>query len=140
MAIRKAKVQEQVAEAVARSHPGDRPLATVHAVSGPPPPLMLFFGFIMLFVVKYYFVTVTDRALVVHRAVKFTGRPGEVVFSLPREQARYIVGGVRHGHRWHTFRLTFPGDTRPTRMNVAGVWSAEFGHLLHALGAAQPGR
>ncbi|MBB5939099.1 hypothetical protein [Streptomyces zagrosensis] len=138
MAMRKAKVQEQVVQAVARSNPGDRLVATVHGISGPAPQLTMAFGFIMLFVVKYYFVTVTERAVVVHRAAKFTGRPGDVVFNLPREQAHGIASEVRHGRQWNSFRLLFPGAAKPTRINVAAPWANDLGRLLSALGAAAP--
>lgn len=134
MAVRKEKVLEQVAAAVARDRPGDPPVVTVHAVSGPSPLWMPLLGFFLLFRVKYYFLTVTQQGVVIHRVVKLTGRPAEAVVSLPQEHVRPLISQVQYGTPWNNFRLHFPGERRPTRLNVARVWRPELEQLLHVMG------
>ncbi|WP_433889763.1 hypothetical protein [Streptomyces sp. CA-111067] len=125
MAIRKSTMQEQVAQAIAQINPADRPIATIHTVTGPSPYLTNLFGLIAQAFVKYYFVTVTEQAVVFHKAGRMSARPKELVAAIPRAEAAALVTDVRRGALWSSLRFQLPGEPKPTRLNVARYWRAE---------------
>lgn len=90
MAIKKATIQQQVAEAIAQINPADRPIVTIQAIAGPSVWLMSMLGLIGQMFLTYYFVTVTEQAVVLHKASRMSNRPQEIVFAipLPRPSAR----------------------------------------------------
>lgn len=93
MAIKKATIQQQVAEAIARINPADRPIVTIQAIAGPSVWLMSMLGLIGQMFLTYYFVTVTEQAVVLHKASRMSNRPQEIVFAIP------CGPGRRRGHR-----------------------------------------
>ncbi|GAA5012838.1 hypothetical protein [Kitasatospora paranensis] len=133
MAIRKSTMQEQVAEAIAAIEPNDRPVVTFHTVTGPNPWLMSQLGLIGQLFVKYYFVTLTERVVVVHRAARMSNRPQELLHVIPLEQARGLISQVDRGAVWSSMRLHLPGDEKPTRLNVGRYWRAELDQFVPAL-------
>ncbi|MEU9131533.1 hypothetical protein AB0D08_26075 [Kitasatospora sp. NPDC048540] len=137
MAIRKSTMQEQVAQAIAAIEPNDRPVVTFHTITGPSPWIMNELGLIGQFFVKYYFVTLTERVVVVHRAGRLANKPKELVHVIPLEQARGLVGNVRRRTLWSSLRFSFPGDQKPTRLNVARYWRAELDQFVPALTGEQ---
>ncbi|MFF1870896.1 hypothetical protein [Streptomyces sp. CB03911] len=125
MAIRKSTIQEQVAQAIASIEPNDRPVATFQSITGPSPWLMNSLGLIGQLLVKYYYVTLTERVVVVHRASRLSNRPQEIVYVVPLEQARTLVSDVKRNPLWSSLQFHFPGEEKATRLNVHRYWRAE---------------
>ncbi|MEV4557461.1 hypothetical protein AB0K51_10745 [Kitasatospora sp. NPDC049285] len=142
MAILKSTMQEQVAAAIAAIEPNDRPVVTFHTITGPSPWLMNELGLIGQLFVKYYFVTLTERVVVVHRAARMSNRPKELVHVIPIEQARTLVSDVRRNTIWSSLRFQFPGEQKPTRLNIGRYWRNELDVFVPALtgGAIVPGQ
>ncbi|MYS25118.1 hypothetical protein GA0115240_17462 [Streptomyces sp. DvalAA-14] len=133
MAIRKSTMQEQVAQAIAQINPGDTPIVTFHTVTGPSPWLMDNLGLLAQAFVKYYFVTVTEQAVVFHRAGRMTSRPKELVAAIPRQEAAGLVSDVRRKALWSSLRFQLPGEAKPTRLNVGRYWRAELDQWVSAV-------
>jgi hypothetical protein len=133
MAIRKATMQEQVREAIAQVAPGDRVVVTFNSVTGPSPWLLNFIGVLSQFLVKYYFITLTEQAVVFHKASRVSSRPKELVFAIPRAQAQTLISKVERNPLWSSFRFHIPNDEKPTRINVARVWRDELDQFVQAL-------
>ncbi|MDJ0386184.1 hypothetical protein [Streptomyces sp. G-G2] len=133
MAIKKATIQQQVAEAIARVNPADRPIVTIQAVAGPSVWLMSMLGLIGQAFLTYYFITVTEQAVVVHKASRMSNRPQEIAFAIPANQALGLVSGIDRNTVWSSFRFQLPGQQGPTRMNVHRIWRAEMDQLLGML-------
>lgn len=125
MAIKKATMQQQVAEALARANPADRPLVTVQAIAGPSVWLMSMLGLIGQAFLTYYFVTVTEQAVVVHKASRWSNRPQEIAFAIPAHEAAGLITGINRNAIWSDFRMQLPGRAKPARMNVHRIWRAE---------------
>ena len=136
MAIRKSTMQEQVAAAIAQINPADRPIATIHTVTGPSPYFVNLFGVIAQAFVKYYFVTVTEQAVVFHKAGRMSARPKELVAAIPRAEAAALVSDVKRGALWSSLRFQLPGEPKPTRLNVARYWRAELDQWVPAVTGA----
>ncbi|MER5729836.1 hypothetical protein ABT084_16100 [Streptomyces sp. NPDC002138] len=133
MAVKKATIQQQVAEAIAQVNPADRPVVTVQAIAGPSVWLMSMLGLIGQAFLTYYFVTVTEQAVVIHKASRMSNRPQEIAFAIPANQAVGIVSGVDRNAVWSSFRIQLPGQPKPTRMNVHRLWRTEMDQLLGML-------
>ncbi|TDC20788.1 hypothetical protein E1265_20430 [Streptomyces sp. 8K308] len=130
MAILKATMRQQVAEAIARDNPTDRPLVTVHGITGPSPYLMSGLGLLGQLFIDYYFVTITEQAVVFHRASRASNRPKELAFVVGRAEAAALVSDGRRGTLWSSFRFRFPGREKPTRINVGRQWRAELDQFM----------
>jgi len=133
MALRKATTQEQVARSIREQNPTERPIATVMGLSGPSPLLLSMITAVWMLFVKSYFITLTERAILVQRASKWTSRPHEILHVIPRDQAPYLIGDVQPRMLWSSFRITLPGAPRPTRINVHRVWKQEMEHLMQVV-------
>ncbi|MDX6356105.1 MAG: hypothetical protein QOF98_3008 [Streptomyces sp.] len=133
MAIRKSTMQEQVVQAIAQINPADRPIVTFHTVTGPSPYLVASFGALAQLFVKYYFVTVTEQAVVFHKAGRMTSRPKELVAAIPRHEAAHLVSDVRRNTMWSSLRFQLPGQPKPTRLNVGRYWRAELDQWVPAV-------
>ncbi|MEU9108574.1 hypothetical protein AB0D54_30415 [Streptomyces xanthophaeus] len=133
MAIKKATIQQQVAEAITQANPADRPLVTIQAVAGPSVWLMSMLGLIGQAFLTYYFITVTEQAVVVHKASRMSNRPQEIAFAIPADQAAGIITEINRNTVWSNFRMQLPGLQNPTRMNVHRIWRTESDHLLGLL-------
>ncbi|MFD7645259.1 hypothetical protein ACFV4P_31915 [Kitasatospora sp. NPDC059795] len=133
MAIRKSTMQEQVAAAIAAIEPNDRPVVTFHTISGPSPWLMSQLGLIGQLFVKYYFVTLTQRVVTVHRASRMSNRPQELVHVIPLDQARAAVTDVNRATLWSSLKFQFPGEPKPTRLNIGRYWRAELDTFVNGL-------
>lgn len=133
MAFKRAMIQQQVAAAIAQANPTDRPIVTIQAVAGPSVWLMNMLGLIGQSFLTYYFITVTEQAVVVHRASRMSNRPQEITFAIPSAQAGGMVGEIKRNAIWSSFRFQFPGQPQPTRMNVHRIWRNEMDHLLGLL-------
>ncbi|MCF3180446.1 hypothetical protein IPZ70_10935 [Streptomyces polychromogenes] len=135
MAVKKATIQQQVAEALAQANPADRPIVTIQAIAGPSVWLMSMFGLIGQAFLSYYFVTVTEQAVVLHRASRMSNRPQEIVFAIPPHQAVGTITEAKRNAIWSSFRMQLPGQAKPTRMNVHRIWRSEMDQLLGLLTA-----
>ncbi|MFG2979762.1 hypothetical protein ACGFYQ_00680 [Streptomyces sp. NPDC048258] len=133
MAVKKATIQQQVAEAITQANPADRPLVTIQAVAGPSVWLMSMLGLIGQAFLTYYFVTVTEQAVVIHKASRMSNRPQEIAFAIPTDQAAGLVSEINRNAVWSHFRMQLPGQPKPTRMNVHRMWRTEMDQLLTAL-------
>lgn len=133
MAVKKATMQQQVAEAIAQINPADRPVVTVQVIAGPSVWLMSMLGLIGQAFLTYYFVTVTEQAVVVHKASRWSNRPQEIAFAIPASEAAGLVSDVNRNTLWSYFRLQLPNVPKPTRMNVHRMWRAEMDQVLAIL-------
>ncbi|MEU9014168.1 hypothetical protein AB0D12_31250 [Streptomyces sp. NPDC048479] len=139
MAIKKATIQQQVAAAIAQANPADRPVVTIQAIAGPSVWLMSMLGLIGQAFLTYYFITVTEQAVVVHKAGRMSNRPQEIAFALQPAEVVGMIGDVKRNAIWSSFRFQLPGQPQPTRMNVHRIWRTEMDHLLGLLtGGHQP--
>ncbi|MEV6109051.1 hypothetical protein AB0M28_30760 [Streptomyces sp. NPDC051940] len=134
MAVRKSKMQEQVAESIKKTDPGARPVVTVYSVTGPTPWFTGSFGLLGQLFVKYYFITVTEQSVIIHGASVMTGRPTKVAHAIDRQEAKDMVSEVRRAKVYSSFRMRLPGQAKPTRINVHRVWRPEMDRLLTELG------
>ncbi|MEW1865063.1 hypothetical protein OG896_25220 [Streptomyces sp. NBC_00669] len=132
MAIRKSTMQEQVAQAIAEINPGDRPIATIHVQTGPSPWLIAAIGAMGTLFVKYYFVTVTEQAVVFHKASRMSARPKELVAAIPRQEAARLISEVHRNTMWSSLKFLLPGQEKPTRLNVARYWRNELDQWVPA--------
>ncbi|MEU8138385.1 hypothetical protein [Streptodolium elevatio] len=140
MAMRKATILQQVGQSIYRQNPTDRPVVTIMAMSGPHPMMMAMITPLWLLFVKSYFITVTEQVVLVQRASKWTARPHEVLYAIPRDQAPYLIGDVRPAALYSSFRFMLPGGQKPSRINVHRMWRDEMHYLMQVLyGHAQGG-
>ena len=137
MAIRRAKMKQQVMERLASVAPaGEQFIACVHAETGPSPWLNSVFdevpglGLAVALTRKFYFFTLTNSSVVVNSANRFTNRPGDVVISFPRHD--FPVTGYNRAAIWSKFYLQFPTSAKPTRLNVHRYWRNELDQLAGA--------
>ena len=138
MAIKKATIQQQVAAAIAQANPADRPIVTIQAIAGPSVWLMSMLGLIGQAFLTYYFITVTEQAVVVHKAGRMSNRPQEIAFALTPAEVTGMIGEIKRNTVWSSFRFQLPGQPQPTRMNVPRIWRAEMDQLLGVLTGYQP--
>jgi len=138
MAVRKATIQQQVAQSIHQQNPTDRPIVTVMGLSGPSPMMLALITTLWMLFVKAYFITVTEQAVLVQRASKWTSRPHEILHVIPRDQAPYLISDVQPRTLWSFFRFTLPGATKPSRINVNRAWKQEMQQLMQVLYTPAP--
>jgi hypothetical protein len=63
---------------------------------------------------KFYFVTLTNTTVVVSSMNRMTNRPGDVIYTIPREQFKVV--SVKRGAFWSSM-LVLQGEQKPTRLN-----------------------
>jgi hypothetical protein len=138
MAIRRAKQKQQVMEKLSQqAPPGEQFLTCVHVETGPSPWLnslfdeVPFLGLIVAYTRKFYFLTLTNTSVVVNTCSRYTNRPGDVVFAFPINQ--FPVVKVKRVRVWSSMFVQFPGQDKPTRLNIHGYWRRELDQLLAAL-------
>ncbi|MGF1429383.1 hypothetical protein [Kitasatospora sp. LaBMicrA B282] len=134
MAIRRAKQKAQVIEKLSQvAPPGETFIACVHVETGPSPWLNAIFdeipglGLIVALTRRFYFLTLTSSSVVVNTASRWTNRPGEVVGVFPRHA--FPVTRVKRATVWSSMYLIFPGETKPTRLNIHRYWRNEMDQL-----------
>ncbi|HET7012266.1 MAG TPA: hypothetical protein VFI65_00035 [Streptosporangiaceae bacterium] len=140
MAIRRAKQKQQVMEKLAQQAPaGEQFIACVHTETGPSPWLgalldeIPIVGLVVQLSRKFYFFTLTNTSVVVNNASRWTNRPGEVVAVFPRNQ--FPVSNFNRAAVWSKFYVQFPGQSKPTRLNIHRYWRAELDQLAQAFPA-----
>ena len=92
-------------------------------------------GTIVYWMRKFYFVTLTNTTVVINSMNRMTNRPGDVVYTIPREQLQ--VTSVKRGAFWSSMFVVLPGQQRPTRLNIDRYWRKEFDALIEQLPQAQ---
>lgn len=142
MAIRRATQKKQVIEKLSQvAPPGETFIACVHCETGPSPWLnslfdeVPFLGLIVALSRSFYFITLTNTSVVINAANRFTNRPGDVLFSFPRNAVP--VTSVKRATVWSSLYLQLPNKAKPTRLNIHRYWRSEFDQLLAALPQAQ---
>jgi hypothetical protein len=139
MSRRKVTMQGQIAQAIQQVNPYDRVITTLYAIEGPSPWLTavvsqgLIGALIGQLFVNYYFVTVTEQAVVFHRADRLLGRPKEMVMAFPRQQAAMSISDYRRNAVWSSFRFHLPGQEKPSRINVHRQWRPELDQFMWGL-------
>jgi hypothetical protein len=140
MAIRRAKQKQQVMEKLAQQAPaGEQFIACVHTETGPSPWLGALLdeipvvGLVVQLSRKFYFFTLTNTSVVVNSASRFTNRPGEVVAVFPRNNVP--VTNFNRAAVWSKFYVQFPGQNKPTRLNIHRYWRQELDQLAQAFPA-----
>jgi hypothetical protein len=140
MAIRRAKQKQQVMEKLAAQAPaGEQFIACVHTETGPSPWLGALLdeipvvGLVVQLSRKFYFFTLTNTSVVVNNASRFTNRPGEVVAVFPRNNVP--VSNFNRAAVWSKFYVQFPGQNKPTRLNIHRYWRQELDQLAQAFPA-----
>lgn len=144
MAIRRAKQKQQVIEKLMSvAPPGETFIACVHCETGPSPWLnslfdeVPFLGLIVALTRKFYFITLTNTSVVINSANRFTNRPGDVVFSFPRDA--FPVARVKRAAVWSSMHVQLPDSSKPTRLNIHRYWRSEFDQLLTVVPASVQG-
>ncbi|MFH9355577.1 hypothetical protein [Kitasatospora sp. NPDC017646] len=139
MANQKLELQSQARRAVLQLDQTERPRLVLLAISGPSQYLVgaLFGGLLSLFLIKSYFISVTDRAVFIHRGPRLNPHPKELVHVVPLEDAGGLVSRVKLGRAWNALFLKLPGRARPTRLNVSFHSRSELDSFLGKLGAAE---
>ena len=142
MAFRRSKQKQQVIEKLQEiAPPGETFIACVHCETGPSPWLGMIFdevpilGTVVYWMRKFYFVTLTNTTVVVNSMNRMTNRPGDVVYSIPREQ--FQVTAVKRASLWSSMYVVFPGQQKATRLNIDRYWRGEFDALVGNLPQAQ---
>ncbi|PYC79511.1 hypothetical protein C7C46_14205 [Streptomyces tateyamensis] len=117
---RKLDLQSQARRAVRRVDPTERCRSVLLAVGGPHPPLLLTFGGVLaMFLTSAYFLTLTDRAVYVHRGSRPEDQPEILVQVVPFEQAAGLIAKVKRGRTWNVLFLRLPGRSRSIRLNLS---------------------
>jgi hypothetical protein len=141
MAVRKETIKKQFNEALpAVLEPGEQVQAGAYCVSGPNPlwsqGLLGLIG-MLIFGVRYYFMAVTDRRVIVMKASFWTSRPTGVAFADPR--AAVSISEVNTEQTlWAHLKYLRPGAD-PLRLNFHTWWRDEMRQIVSALGEGAPG-
>lgn len=135
MAILRATQKAQVIEKLSQQAPaGETFIACVHVETGPSPWLNTLFdripfvGLIVALTRRFYFLTLTNTSVVVNSASRWSNRPGEIVAVFPRHAIP--VDRVKRATLWSSMYLQFPGEAKPTRLNIHRYWRDELDQLI----------
>jgi hypothetical protein len=112
--------------------PGEQEAAGVMVIQGPSPWLVAGVGgLIFQFLVKYYFVAVTDRRVIFIRTSRWSQRPIRVERIDPRESAAIMASAVNRVWSWFKYRGP---DGKVLKENVHRIWRDELTPLLQSFG------
>ncbi|WP_406206083.1 hypothetical protein OH807_32100 [Kitasatospora sp. NBC_01560] len=136
MSEKKLNLQSQARRAVLKIDPTERPRLVLLAIDGPSQYLMGAIGLLGMLVQHAYFVTVTDRAVYVHRGPRTKSAPSELVAVVPLGEAGGLVHEVKRGKVWNALFLKLPGRARPLRLNVSSHSRPELESFLKKLPGA----
>jgi hypothetical protein len=142
-------MRKQVIENLAAvAPPGEHFVACVHCETGPSPWLAHLveripvvgpvIGIAIYATRKYYFITLTNSSLVVHRAGRLVNKPKEFVVAVPI--AASPIGRIKKGWLlWSSLYFQFPGEAKPTRMNFHRIWNSDVEKFIIAMPHAVAG-
>lgn len=144
MAVRKAKIQQQVVQKFAEvAPPGEQVSVFFEAMTGPSPWLVAalseipLVGLIVALVRNIYFVALTNTSVVVVGASKFTNRPTNLVAAEHFAEAKF--SDLKIAPVWSKVYYQMPGQAKATRLNVHRKWRNELDALVRAVGPALGG-
>ncbi|MGW1736320.1 hypothetical protein ACWD8L_33515 [Streptomyces sp. NPDC005133] len=115
----KLELKSEARRAVLRIDPTEVPRLVLIGIDGPSQYLMGLFGPMGLLLINTYFITVTNRSVYVHRGPRLKNRPEKLLHVIPLAQADGLVTRVKRGSGWNALYLQFPGNAKPTRLNVS---------------------
>ena len=127
MAVRKETIKHQFNEALpAVLEPGEQVQGGAYCVSGPNPlwaqGLLGLAGY-FIFGMRYYYAALTDRRVVFMNASFWTGRPGGLAWSDPRD-ANTISDLQTDNKLWNWCRYSSPTKEN-LRLNFHAFWRPE---------------
>ena len=133
MAIRKATVKQQVQGVLGPMlEPGERELASVNTIAGASPWIAQgLLGLIGQFLVKYYYLVVTDRRILFIQMSRLSARPMGLAMADPR--SGFEVESYKPSAVWSVLKVKRP-DGSTLRLNVHRFWRDELDEVASALG------
>lgn len=141
MAVRKAKIQEQLIKKFNEvAPPGEQVNVFFEALTGPSPWLVAFLseiplvGLIVALVRNIYFVALTNTSVVVVGASKISNRPTKLIAAEHFAEAKF--SNLNIAPVWSKVYYQLPGQAKPTRLNVHRKWRTELDALVRAVGPA----
>jgi hypothetical protein len=138
MAVRKETIKKQFEQVIPSAlEPGERYLVGSYCVSGPNPlwsqGLLGLVG-MLIFGVRYYFLAVTDRRVLLWKASFWTSRPAGPGFADPRSAVR-IFDVDTDAKLWNHLMYERPGH-KPLRLNIHAWWRDEMKAIVAELGGS----
>jgi hypothetical protein len=133
MAVRKTKVKEQMDAAMGSMlEPGEHQIVAVRTIAGPSPWLAEgFLGLLWQFLVKYYYVVVTERRVLFIQYSRMTGRPKKLAFAEQRGPG--LLVGQKVSTLWSWFKVHSSTLNKTVRLNVDRYWREEMTQVLAEL-------
>ncbi len=144
MAVRRETIRSQFTEAIGRELEQDEQVvAGAFTVSGPNPMLGLAIGVVsmLLMGMRYYYLAITDRRVILMRASMLSSRPAGLAFADPRSGVQFTdvktaavwsshAGGGEQPDRGHgpagtmsrRSRATRPETGSPATSSICRVW------------------
>lgn len=126
----KFELKSEARRAVLRADPTEVPRLVLLGIKGPSQFVVGALGLMGLLLIDSYFITVTDRSLYVHRGPRLRNRPEKLVHVIPRARTAGLVTRVKRGKAWNALYLRFPGDKKPTRLNISYLSRDEMERFL----------
>jgi hypothetical protein len=137
MAVRKETIKKQLDEALpSMLEPGEKVEAGVNTIVGPSPWLSTgLLGLIGQFLIKYYYVVVTDRRVLFVRMSRLSMRPLDLASAAPLSSVS--VTQYKPASLWSVLKID-TGAGKEMRLNVHRIWRDELEPVAAALGATAP--
>lgn len=135
MAFRKETIRQQFSEAIVSVlEPGERVTAGAYTVSGPSPWLTGLLGVVIMLLagMRYYFVAVTDRRVILMKASMWSQRPRGVASAYPTSSVS--LSDVTMAGMWSHLRFQPAGGKR-IRLNFHKFWRGEMQQVVAAIQA-----
>lgn len=136
MAFRKETIRQQFTDALSSVlDPDERVVAAGYAVSGPSPWLTGAIGIVLMLALgmRYYYVAVTDRRVLLMKASLMTQKPKGLALAFPVTAVK--VAAVNPAGVWSNLRLQ-PSGAKQMRLNFHRIWREEMGQVAKAIDKA----
>lgn len=136
MAFRKETIRQQFTDALSPVlDSGERVVAAGYTVSGPSPWLTGALGIVLMLALgmRYYYVAVTDRRVLLMKASLLTQKPKGLALAFP--VAAVKVAAVNPAGVWSNLRLQ-PPSGKQMRLNFHRIWREEMGQVAKAIESA----
>jgi len=142
LAVRRETIRSQFTEAIGRELEQDEQVvAGAFTVSGPNPMLGLAIGVVsmLLMGMRYYYLAITDRRVILMRASMLSSRPAGLAFADPRSGVQFT--DVKTAAVWSSLRYCRP-DGKRLRLNFHRAWRDDMQAVVNSLTAvtAPPGQ
>jgi hypothetical protein len=133
MALRKASVQKQMEGAVQpHLEQGEREVAAGLCEGGPSRWWTVISVWLVMFMIKPYYMVVTDRRVIWLNVSTWTGRPKGLLRADPRADVA-VVDHAEHPV-WNNFKYRHPSGA-VKKLRYHRIWREEMGACLRELGA-----